>query len=136
MAACYHADIRFSDPVFVALKGQQAGDMWRMLTSRGSDLSVEVSNIAAEGQTGSAHWDARYTFSATGRKVLNRIDANFRFADGLIIEHIDRFNLWRWAAQALGPVGLLLGWSPPVQGKIRAQANEALRKFSAERRPA
>jgi hypothetical protein len=107
-----------------------------MLTSRGSDLSVEVSNIAAEEQTGSAHWDARYTFSATGRKVLNRIDANFRFADGLIVEHIDRFNLWRWAAQALGPVGLLLGWSPPVQGKIRAQANEALRKFSAERRPA
>ena len=42
MAACYHPDIAFSDPVFPMLRGDEAGDMWRMLLSRAADLEVTL----------------------------------------------------------------------------------------------
>lgn len=132
MAACYHAEVRFSDPVFPDLRGSRAGDMWRMLCSRATDLEVEHSAVKADGDAGSAHWDARYTFAQTGRKVHNMIDATFRFRDGLIVEHVDRFSFPRWARQALGPVGLLLGWTPIVRNKVRAQAAKALERYIAE----
>ncbi|MCB9749285.1 MAG: nuclear transport factor 2 family protein [Myxococcales bacterium] len=133
MAACYHDDVRFSDPVFPELRGSDAGDMWRMLTSRATDLELEVSNITGDDARGGAHWEARYTFSATGRKVHNVIDASFRFKDGLIVEHVDDFDFYRWSRMALGPAGVLLGWTPIVRNKVRAQAGEQLRDFIAKR---
>ncbi len=132
MASCYAPDVRFSDPVFQDLHGFEAGSMWRMLCGTGGDLRVEHSRVEAGETTGSAHWDAYYTFTATGREVHNSIDASFVFRDGLIAEHTDSFDLWRWTRQALGPVGLVLGWSPPVQNKVRAQADARLREFIAE----
>ncbi len=133
MAACYAPDASFDDPAFT-LRGEQIGDMWRMLCTRGKDLGVEASDISADANSGRAHWVATYTFSGSGRKVVNRIDARFEFRDGLIVRHVDSFDMWRWSAQALGPVGMLLGWSPLVRNKVRAQAAAALEKFSAERR--
>lgn len=131
MAICYGPDPTFSDPVFQDLRGSEVAAMWRMLCTRGTDLALEHSDVEAEGDRGSAHWDAHYTFSATGRRVHNSIDASFVFRDGLIVEHVDSFSLWRWARQALGPVGLALGWSPPVQNKVRAQARQNLDEFVA-----
>ncbi len=132
MATCYVDDARFRDPVFT-LEGEAVRDMWRMLITRGKDLRVEFSNVQGDALTGGAHWDAYYTFSGTGRKVINRIDAHFRFRDGLIAEHVDTFSFWSWASQALGAKGLLLGWLPAVQGKVRQQAAINLDKFRAER---
>jgi hypothetical protein len=81
----------------------------------------------------SAHWEAHYLFSATGRLVHNRIDAGFGFgADGLITTHLDRFDFWAWSRQALGAPGLLLGWTPWLRTKVRAQAAENLRRFLAK----
>ena len=57
---------------------------------------VVASNIKADDQTGSAHWDADYTFSATKRKVHNSIDAQFEFEGGLIKRHRDSFDLKVW----------------------------------------
>jgi hypothetical protein len=76
---------------------------------------------------------ARYLFSQTGRTVVNRIQARFVFRDGRIVEHRDSFDLWRWARQALGFKGALLGWSPAVQRAIRAQARKGLDAFRARR---
>ncbi len=134
MAACYHERVRFSDPVFPELKGAEAGDMWRMLTSRAADLVIEASDITADDTRGAAHWEAHYTFSATGRKVHNKIDASFRFQDGLIIEHVDTFDLYRWTRMALGATGLVLGWTPMVKNKVRGQARAQLERFIAKRR--
>jgi ketosteroid isomerase-like protein len=131
MVAHYHPDVRFSDPVFPDLRGARAAAMWRMLCERGTDLAIEFRDVWADGQRGGAHWDARYTFSGTGRKVLNRIDASFEFEGGKIVRHTDAFDLYRWARQALGPVGLLFGWSPLVQNKIRRTAAAQLDKFAA-----
>jgi ketosteroid isomerase-like protein len=130
MLACYHTDVTFSDPVFPALDAKGVATMWTMLCERGKDLELVASDIAADAATGRAHWIAHYTFSGTGRRVTNRIDASFGFRDGLIVRHVDRFNLWRWAAMALGAKGALLGWLPPVRNAIRAQAAAALAAYA------
>jgi ketosteroid isomerase-like protein len=132
MLACYHADIAFSDPVFPDLDRTGVAAMWRMLCARGKDLAVEASGIEADAVTGRAHWVATYTYSATGRRVVNAIDAAFEFKDGLIVRHRDRFDLYRWARQALGWKGALLGWAPPVQRQVRAQAAKALATWRAK----
>lgn len=129
MAACYHPDVVFSDEVFVDLEGSRATAMWQMLCERADDLKIEFRDIVADGSKGSAHWDAWYTFSATGRKVHNRIDARFEFRDGKIIRHRDRFDFWAWASQALGPMGRLLGWSSFVKNRVRATAAKNLASF-------
>lgn len=133
MAACYAPEVRFSDPVFEDLRGAEAADMWRMLTARAQDFSLSFEVLQADAEQGRARWTARYLFSQTGRSVVNHIEAQFRFADGLIVEHRDRFDLWRWARQALGAKGLLLGWAPPVQKAIRRQAARGLAQFRAGR---
>jgi hypothetical protein len=122
-------DARFSDPVFRDLRGDEVRAMWRMLCERGRDLELSHSRVRAEGDRGSAHWEADYTFSATGRRVHNEIDADFRFRDGLIAEHKDEFDLWRWSRQALGPVGALLGWAPPLRSRVRGRARQSLDEF-------
>jgi ketosteroid isomerase-like protein len=131
MAACYHPEVHFSDEVF-DLHGADAGLMWRMLTTNGKDLSIEASAIDADERTGRAHWDARYTFSGTGRKVLNRIDASFEFRDGLIVRHVDRFDFWAWSRQALGAPGWLLGWTGFLRAKVQAKAAAGLAAFKAK----
>jgi ketosteroid isomerase-like protein len=133
MAACYADDVAFSDPVFPLLRGDQARAMWRMLCERGRDLRVTARRIEADDATGSAAWDADYTFSATGRVVHNRIEARFVFRDGLIVTHTDDFDLWRWAGMALGLKGRLLGWLPPVQDAVRRQAAAALEAWMVRR---
>jgi len=126
MIACYHPQVVFTDPVFQTLTAPEARAMWMMLVGRSQDIRVEYSNVHADDKTGSAHWDAYYTFTTTGRKVINRIDAAFEFKDGLIIKHTDSFDLWKWASQALGPRGQFLGWAPPVQNAIRKTARKGL----------
>ena len=131
MGACYAPDAGFSDPVFQDLRGDEVRAMWRMLCERGKDLTVSHSAVEADDASGTARWEADYTFSGTGRKVHNEIAASFKFADGLIADQVDRFDLWRWSRQALGPTGLLLGWSPVVRNKVRAQARANLEAFMA-----
>jgi len=126
MLACYAHGVKFSDPVFVDLDDGEARAMWRMLCSRASDLKIAANNIAADDQHGSADWVADYTFSRSNRPVHNLVHAEFEFSGGLISAHRDSFNLWRWAGMALGPTGKLLGWLPPFQEKIRANARDGL----------
>ncbi|VAW41084.1 Ketosteroid isomerase-related protein [hydrothermal vent metagenome] len=131
MIACYHSDVHFSDPVFTDLRGKRAIAMWHMLCERGKDLQISFDGVQANGNGGQAHWEATYSFSASKRKVHNIIDANFRFADGLIMRHADSFDLWRWTRMALGPAGVLLGWSSFMQKKVRKTAVSGLDKFIA-----
>jgi hypothetical protein len=133
MARMYAPDGRFRDPAFGELSGAEAGDMWRMLTSRADDLRVELPEHSVDGNTGSARWIAQYTFTRTGRPVVNDVRARFRFReDGLIEDHQDSFSFYRWARQALGPVGLALGWAPPLRLMVRRSAREDLAKFRGE----
>jgi ketosteroid isomerase-like protein len=129
MAACYHPDIFFSDPAFPNLRGAEASAMWAMLVSRGKDLQIILVEATADTEGGRARWDAIYTFSQTGRKVHNKISATFAFKDGKIVRHLDRFDFWAWAKQALGPPGLLLGWFGPFKSAVRKKADKSLRAY-------
>lgn len=133
MAACYAPDVVFEDPAFGELRGADAGDMWRMLCSRAKDLEVRFSDVQGDAERGRARWEADYLFSQTGRTVHNRIEAGFRFRDGLIVEHRDRFDMWAWSRQALGLPGVLLGWSPLLRNKVRSQARNGLKQFQSKR---
>jgi ketosteroid isomerase-like protein len=104
MAKCYAPDAHFRDPIF-DFKGTDVPAMWAMFCERGRDLVVEWRDVQANDTEGSAHWDARYTFSVTERKVHNFVDSRFTFRDGLIVTHTDTFDLWRWSRMAIGPEG-------------------------------
>ncbi|MCB0542142.1 MAG: nuclear transport factor 2 family protein [Saprospiraceae bacterium] len=129
MAACYHPDATFRDPVFDLKNGKEVAAMWHFLCISGKDLEIEFSHVQADAQKGIASWEARYTFSRTGRKVHNRIRAQFEFSDNLIIRHRDDFSFWRWSRQAFGMAGLLLGWTPFFHRKVSGTAGAGLRKF-------
>ncbi|MEO8580340.1 MAG: nuclear transport factor 2 family protein [Gemmatimonadales bacterium] len=129
MAACYHPAVVFSDEVFINLEGERAAGMWQMLCERGKDLKIEFRDVQADDSGGRAHWEAWYTFSATGRRVHNKIDAEFLFRDGKIVRHRDSFNFWAWARQALGAKGWLLGWSGLVKKRVRSQAAKGLAAY-------
>lgn len=133
MSACYTDDVVFSDPAFGELRGRDAGDMWRMLTTRAKDFSLTFDNVRSDERSGGAHWVATYLFSQTGNTVINDIQARFVFRDGKICEHHDSFDLWTWSRQALGFKGLLLGWTPLVKNAVRAQALKGLKAFQASR---
>lgn len=132
MGACYHEDAVFMDPAFGKLTAKEARAMWRMLMGRAKDFEMSFEVKHADEGSGSGFWEARYTFSKTGRRVVNRIDSQFGFHEGLILAHRDRFDLWKWTRQALGAPGLLLGWTPFLQNKVRAEARKGLEAFMAK----
>jgi len=132
MATAYHPEATFQDAAFDLQSKNEIAAMWHMLCKSGQDLEIEFRDVQADEQQGKAHWDARYTFSRTGRPVLNRIDAAFEFKDGKIIRHVDTFSFWRWSRQSLGWLGWLLGWTPYLQKKVRTTAAMGLRKFIKE----
>lgn len=133
MAACYAPDATFRDPVFGELSGEQVGDMWRMLTAHARSLKIELGEHDATETAGTARWQARYEYAPTGRPVINDVHARFEFRDGRITRHVDGFSFFAWSRQALGPPGLVLGWSPVGRGIIRRRARAQVARFGAAR---
>lgn len=129
MVDCYHTDVEFSDPVFGKLNAAETTGMWNMLCATAQNFELAFGEVAANEGTGKVHWEAQYDFSATGRRVHNKIDAAFEFKSGKIIRHTDSFNFWKWSSQALGIKGTVLGWTPLLRNKIRSQAREKLARF-------
>lgn len=136
MISCYHDDIVFKDPAFGFLEGERAKAMWQMLceSQKGKDFKVVFSDIESNVNEGIAHWEAFYTFSKTGRKVHNKIDAKFEFKDGLIIKHTDDFNLHQWASQAMGIKGLIIGRTGYFSRKLKTQTNYLLDRYIKEKK--
>ncbi len=128
MASLYSEEAHFQDPVF-KLEGSKIGSMWKMLCTNGKDLQISFSILHATETSGQTQWIAHYTFSSTGRKVINKITASFEFKDGKIIRHIDHFSFWKWASQALGPLGVLFGWTKAVKTRVQIIANKNLDSF-------
>jgi ketosteroid isomerase-like protein len=126
MQNCYADEATFSDEVFKNLDAHQAKKMWEMLIKNGEDLAISYRNIQADDTQGSAEWVATYTFSKAKKKVVNHIKAEFRFRDGEIVQHVDRFSFYRWARQALGLTGWLLGWSKALKRQVQQTAMKSL----------
>lgn len=129
MAECYHPDVRFSDPVFRDLDFEQVKGMWEMLIERSDgNLVIDFHSVIGDDAVAQCIWEAEYKFSKTGNPVHNIIHATMKFKEGLIIQHTDEFDFWRWARMALGPMGVVLGWTPFVKNKVRKMANASLSK--------
>ena len=135
MAVCYHPEATFEDPAFGPLDRAAVCAMWAMLLGRSADLAVTHQVLDEAGSSVTARWEARYTFTRTGRPVLNRITATFTFEDDLIRTHRDQFSFWAWARQAFGPAGFLVGWTPWFHAKVRAEALRALAAYRAKMSP-
>lgn len=129
MGKCYHPDATFEDPVFGKLTQKETKAMWEMLCGSAKDLSIEYSHIRCEDEEGSAKLIASYTFSPTGRPVVNKIRSKFTFKNGRILSQKDVFSLWRWTGQALGTKGWLFGWLPNFKGQLQQKVKEGLKQF-------
>ena len=130
MQSCYHPDAVFNDPAFGLLDAESAKAMWQMLCTRAKDFKLSFGNIQSLDQEyTTCEWNATYHFSGTGRTVHNKIKAYMRFKDGLIIEHTDGFDFYKWTRMALGLPGFLFGWSNFMQRSIQKKARTGLLKF-------
>ena len=126
MGDLYAEDASFEDPVFGKLDARQARFMWRILVGRATDLAVSYSIVAADETSADVAWTAEYTFGQTGRAVTNEVTARLVCREGLIVEHRDRFDFWRWSRQALGMPGWLLGWAPFFRAQVGARARKTI----------
>jgi ketosteroid isomerase-like protein len=130
MNACYSEDIVFSDPVFGLLRGDEVRYMWEMLCTNAKDFSLEFSNIQLlDEEYATCNWTATYTFSKTGRRVVNNIKAFMKLHDGKITEHSDGFRLSTWIGQALGWKGVWFGWMGWMKRKVQRSARQNLIRF-------
>lgn len=130
MQDSYADEAVFSDAVFDNLNAAQVKAMWQMLISRGSDMKLTFSDIKENGDKVTAYWEANYTFTATGKKVTNKINAEFEIKAGKIVKHTDRFNFYKWAKQAFGFGGFVLGWTSAFKEKVRQTAMKKLDDYS------
>lgn len=144
MAACYGPQTSFFDPAFAELTNGDPGRMWQMLCSQATDLQVVLDRIGlAPGPADlvrpglvmvEAQWTATYTFSVTGRRVVNVVTSRLQIdvEAGVIVRQDDSFDFWKWSRQALGVPGILLGWTGFLQAKVQKMARGNLKKFAAK----
>jgi ketosteroid isomerase-like protein len=130
MQDCYTDSVVFSDPVFGLLQADEVKAMWEMLCKKAKDFSLTFSDIQAiDEEYYTCKWTATYTFSKTGRKVVNHIKAFMRIHDGKIVEHSDAFRLSTWMGQALGWKGILFGWTGFMKRAVQKNARKNLNNF-------
>jgi hypothetical protein len=130
MNNCYSSDIVFFDPVFGLLRDNEVNCMWEMLCKNARDFSLTFNNIQQlDDEYYTCDWIATYTFSKTGKQVINKVKANMRFLNGQIIEHSDAFSVHKWSKQAFGLVGEFFGWNSIFQNRIKNNAKKNLLAF-------
>ena len=130
MNACYSDDVAFYDPMFELLKGEEAKAMWEMLCQNARDFSLQYDSIKnLDDGYYTCKWTASYTFSKTGRRVVNMCKAHMKIENGLITEHSDGWSIHKWSAQAFGLKGKLLGWAGFFRRKLKNTAKRNLMHF-------
>lgn len=130
MQSCYAPEAVFSDPVFGLLDADQTKAMWEMLCKRAKNFSLTYGDIKMlDEEYTTCKWMARYLFSKTGRPVANHVTAHMRFKDGLIMEHTDAFDFYKWSRQALGIPGFLFGWTNFMHKRIQMKAKFGLEQY-------
>lgn len=126
MAGFYHPGGTFTDPAFGTLTGAEAGQMWRALMRGAKDFTIAYEVRGFEGDSWIVDWVANYTFSKTGRRVENKVRSRIALRDGKIERQVDDFDFHRWAGQALGLAGKLLGGFSFFQNAVRKKARAGI----------
>ena len=133
MQSFYADNAVFSDPVFQNLSAPEVKSMWGMLLSRSKDITVDYTVDEGQGDEVKARWTAIYTFTATGRRVVNHIHSKLTLKGGKIIRQTDSFPFAKWARQALGWKGWLFGGMSFLKNKVRATAMNGLKVFMSKK---
>ncbi len=134
MISYYDDQIEFEDPAFGKLKGDEAKKMWKMLIERSKgNLKIDFEVVETTENTARVNWEARYPISNTGRRIHNKIATELTIVNGKIIKQTDHFNLWKWAHQAIGWKGLIFGWTPSMQLKIRKLSRALLDSYQTKK---
>jgi hypothetical protein len=60
---------------------------------------------------------------------VNTIQARFEFKDARIYRHCDEFSLWRWASQAMGITGSLIGFTGFFRHRLQKQTRKLLAAY-------
>lgn len=134
MAGHYHQQARFSDPAFGSLNRDEVALMWQMLCRSSKDLQVEYQIQDVSESSAHVNWEAFYSYGKSKRSVHNRVMATFEFKDDKIIRHHDVFSLWKWARQAMGYNGLLIGWTKFFRNRLQQQSRSMLQRFLAKQK--
>lgn len=129
MQRCYAENVTFTDDAFQLLHYGEVCAMWHMLLTASTDLQLTFENVKANEHAGSCQWTATYTFTLTNRKVINKIDTQMKFDGTKIVLHLDSFDFWKWARQAFGITGLLLGWTSFFKRKVQKNGTAAINKI-------
>ncbi len=130
MQSCYADDTVFNDPAFGLIDAEHARAMWEMHCKKAKKLSLTFGNIQLlDDEYATCDWCAQYQFGKNGRRVNNKIRAHLRLKDGLIVEHTDAFDFYKWTRMALGLNGFLFGWSNFMQGRIQKKARKTLVEY-------
>ena len=108
--------------------------MWKMLCHSAKDLRVEYKIREVSESIARVHWEAFYSYGKSGRKVHNKVRAAFEFKDDKIIRHDDVFSLWKWATQAMGPNGQIIGWTSFFKKRLQLQSKEMLQRFLSKQK--
>jgi len=125
----YHRDLQFEDPAFGKLDFQQTCSMWKMLCEGATDLTINFEILRAEDKYIETRWLAEYTFTKTKKFVRNEIIAQMHFKDSKIIRHTDNFDLYKWAKQAIGLQGWLIGSTAFFKKKLQQTTKRQLTKY-------
>lgn len=144
MLNCYAHGVQFEDPVFKLSGEREIMGMWALLFGHeGSSgehkgkgqrdesnvWTVVFDTVKTRHNHGSVRWEATFRYAPTGRVVHNGVYSQFHFdEDGLILSQRDNFDFWRWARQAYGLVGMMMGWTPLMWDHAREQAEVSLQE--------
>jgi ketosteroid isomerase-like protein len=132
MNACYADNVVFNDPLYTNLDAAHTRAMWELFCVNGKDLKLEFSGIKADDTKGEATWKASYIFSSSGNRVEKEVVSKFEFQNGKISRQEDDFDFRKWAGQALGLMGSLLGWTGFVESQVKENAKNNLDAFMSD----
>jgi len=126
MASFYTEDASFKDEIFGEVTGQEIPKVWEVVHSTTSNFYLYFHIVNVNKNLATVNSQLSYTFKHTGRKIDISITSIFRFENGKIRHQVDEYSLWKWASQAFGVSGFLLGWNPKFKNKIRQSAQNTI----------
>jgi len=132
MLSFYDDDIKFEDPAIGKIKGDEAKYWWQFLCENSVDLSIDIKEIKIDEDKGIAIWTNHYTVEETGNRVSLDIVSKFYFEDGLIIKHIDEYDIKSFVKQAFGKAAGIVGGSFLVKKTVRLQSKKLLKQYMIE----
>ncbi|MBO6794497.1 MAG: nuclear transport factor 2 family protein [Balneolaceae bacterium] len=117
----YHPDAVYKSEMF-SLKGPEVFALWYTATQPEMNLTAECSSINKVNNEVHTTWNISYELSVVNRTIKLSEKGLFKFKDGKIIFHQDKYSFYSWCKQTLGPIGWLFGWTAWLKKRVSKQA--------------